>query len=375
MSTAPKSKLFFPFFGNSIGGSHLATLKLIPWLSSRYDITIILHQRGPLSQFLDSKNVDYHLLTYPLCSWFIDGRLGQLVSILYHAVFVRNYVRKSQAAIVHTNDARIHLIWGAALLARDTVHVWHQHSLFPKSRITDFLVRKAHAVFAVSNYIAAKSSDEIRNRVRVSGNPLTLDFQHGNLSKRPERVALGKKVITVASVSNLRPVKRPEFLARIVVELSKLARCRIRLLHLGRVEAGSLEVMKQVWRETGTLVDFDAPGFVENVAGELSEADIMVAAAKNEGFGLTLLEAMAVGVPVFACAGGGHLEIVSNGWNGYLIDVDDPENAARQIFSALSNPREVKQCIQRGCETVQSYHPKECAERLCQCYEELLRQA
>lgn len=374
MSTASKNKLFFPFFGNSIGGSHLATLKLIPWLSSRYDITIILHQRGPLSQLLDSKNIEYHLLTYPLCSWFIDGRLGQLISILYHAVFVRNYVRKSQAAIVHTNDARMHLIWGAASLTHDTVHVWHQHSLFPESRITEFLVRKAQAIFAVSNYIAAKSSDAIRYRIRVSGNPLTLDFQHGNLSKRSERVALGKKVITVASVSNLRPVKRPEFLARIVAELSELLRCRVRLLHLGRVEAGSAEVMQQVWRETGALVDFETPGFVENVAGELSQADIMVAAAKTEGFGLTLLEAMAVGVPVFACAGGGHLEIVSNGRNGYIIDADDPVTAARQIFSALSNPREVQQCVQRGCETVQSYHPKECAERLCKCYEELLRE-
>lgn len=54
-----------------------------------------------------------------------------------------------------------------------------------------------------------------------------------------------------------------------------------------------------------------------------------------ETFGMTILEAMAYGIPAIVPNVGGPIEIVENGYNGYCIDVTDTELVARTIVRVL----------------------------------------
>ena len=56
----------------------------------------------------------------------------------------------------------------------------------------------------------------------------------------------------------------------------------------------------------------------------LRESDVCVISSKSEAFSLSLVEAMAAGLPVIATAVGGMKDIVEG--NGYLVKNDD-ENA------------------------------------------------
>jgi glycosyltransferase involved in cell wall biosynthesis len=58
-----------------------------------------------------------------------------------------------------------------------------------------------------------------------------------------------------------------------------------------------------------------------------------------ETFGLTLLEAMAFGVPVIAPPVGGPVELVDDGINGYLMNSRDGEALARKIIELSNNPQ------------------------------------
>jgi glycosyltransferase involved in cell wall biosynthesis len=60
-------------------------------------------------------------------------------------------------------------------------------------------------------------------------------------------------------------------------------------------------------------------GLQENVQEFLWNADIYVHSALTEGFGLTLLEAMAAGLPVITLDGGGNKILIKNGENGFII--------------------------------------------------------
>ena len=81
----------------------------------------------------------------------------------------------------------------------------------------------------------------------------------------------------------------------------------------GRVRPGNLTVSQGV---TDTAVVYARASLVAN----LSRADVCV-----ETFGLTLLEAMAFGVPVIAPPVGGPAELVQDGVQGYLIDSRDAQ--------------------------------------------------
>jgi len=74
------------------------------------------------------------------------------------------------------------------------------------------------------------------------------------------------------------------------------------------------------------------------VAEELARAGILLAPAPADAFGLSVLEALAAGVPVVACAAGGHLETVGRLPGGTMFPPGDAEAAAAALRSLLPDP-------------------------------------
>jgi glycosyltransferase involved in cell wall biosynthesis len=79
------------------------------------------------------------------------------------------------------------------------------------------------------------------------------------------------------------------------------------------------------------------PGTVGHVEHHLWESNLYLHAALTEGFGLTIVEAMAAGLPVVALDGGGNRDLVENGINGYLIAQPDAKLFAEKIINLLQN--------------------------------------
>ncbi|MCD6569669.1 MAG: glycosyltransferase, partial [Deltaproteobacteria bacterium] len=77
-------------------------------------------------------------------------------------------------------------------------------------------------------------------------------------------------------------------------------------------------------------------GYTHDVIGILANTDVSVlmtnASRIVEGISNSLLESMAVGVPVIASRGGGTDEIIENGVNGILVDPYDTGNLAKGII-------------------------------------------
>ncbi len=63
------------------------------------------------------------------------------------------------------------------------------------------------------------------------------------------------------------------------------------------------------------------------LASAYASADAFIFPSRTETLGLVLLEAMAAGCPVVAANSGGIPDIVTDGENGYLFDVNDPDGA------------------------------------------------
>lgn len=78
-------------------------------------------------------------------------------------------------------------------------------------------------------------------------------------------------------------------------------------------------------------------------------ADIYVTPTRYEGFGLTLLEAMAAGSPIIASDIPVVNEIIWHGQNGWLVPYDDPEGLATGIIRLLDEP-ELRQRLVAGGE-------------------------
>lgn len=76
-------------------------------------------------------------------------------------------------------------------------------------------------------------------------------------------------------------------------------------------------------------------GTIDDVAPLLASLDLFVLASRWEGLPLTLLEAMAAGVPIVATSVDGSAEAVRSGVDGLLVPPDDPGALARAILASL----------------------------------------
>lgn len=82
-------------------------------------------------------------------------------------------------------------------------------------------------------------------------------------------------------------------------------------------------------------------GYKKNIRKYLASADVFVLPSLYEGFGLAVIEAMAMGLPVIATTVGGIPEIISDGIEGYLVEPSNCIALATKILhlSASSETR------------------------------------
>lgn len=80
------------------------------------------------------------------------------------------------------------------------------------------------------------------------------------------------------------------------------------------------------------------PGWCDDVPALLATGDVFVFPSRQEGFPLTLLEAMASGLPVVATRIPGTDEIIADDSMGLLVPVDDAQALADALAATLSQP-------------------------------------
>jgi glycosyltransferase involved in cell wall biosynthesis len=78
----------------------------------------------------------------------------------------------------------------------------------------------------------------------------------------------------------------------------------------------------------------------EKIVDYYRQADLFVTATTWEGMPNTVLEGMACGLPVVATRASGLDQLVKDGCNGYLVDINDPSALAERLADLINNPHE-----------------------------------
>ena len=96
------------------------------------------------------------------------------------------------------------------------------------------------------------------------------------------------------------------------------------------------------------------PGYVQQPARLLQDADLMVLPSHTEGLPNAALEALAMQVPVLATNVGGTPEVISDGDTGMLIPSRSPERIAAGIIDFLDHRAKWQRWAERGLQTVEN---------------------
>ncbi|PSB25600.1 glycosyltransferase family 4 protein [Stenomitos frigidus] len=102
-----------------------------------------------------------------------------------------------------------------------------------------------------------------------------------------------------------------------------------------------------------------------------SAADVLVAPSLHEGFGLTLLEAMACGTPVITANCSAMPEVAGDA--GILVDPNDSQAIANAVTHLHNDPAFYQSLVVKGLDRAKQFTWENTAAQVAQVYEQLLR--
>ena len=127
------------------------------------------------------------------------------------------------------------------------------------------------------------------------------------------------------------------------------------------------EMLERLVRDMHMENAVSMPGIQKDVCSYLQKADIYVSASLTEGLPLSILEAMACGLPVVATDAGGTVDIVSTGTNGIVVAKNNLDAMVDALDTMIADEAMRKQYAERSLRIAKEWSIENCVRG----YEEL----
>lgn len=347
-------------------------------------LTCYFRHRGVLAEELVQAGLRVRHLRKDVVSSRFGRRLRWLllpVVALESAVFVlrlARLIRSERIDVVHSHTFSANL-WGriANLLAGRRGMITTEHTKRNRADesvkrivVNRLLVPLTDRVVAVSEEVAAAVARLQRVPARklvVVPNGVPLGDGAGSAPRAREAGEAGE--VTIAAIGRLAPEKRLDLLLRAVALCRQQVPALRCLLIGGGRELGRLTALT---RELGLEAAVEFTGEQRDVRRYFPNLAAVVNSSEREGLPLSLLEALAAGVPVVATDVGGNREIVRDGVTGILVPPDDAPALAAGICAVLADPARARRLAAAGRSLVRERYSQEAATRRYELlYEEL----
>ena len=200
----------------------------------------------------------------------------------------------------------------------------------------EFSINNSDVVTAVSNDLKKTTNKlfNIKKDIQVIYNFIDTEKYDKAHEQKCRRIAVAKPEERILThISNFRPVKRVEDVVEIFYRVQKEIPSKLLLIGEGpdRVKAEKLVEKYKISERVLFL------GNSSEVSKILCYTDIFLLPSQTESFGLAALEAMAAKSAVISTNTGGLPEVNIHGETGYLSNLGDVDNMAKNAISILKD--------------------------------------
>jgi glycosyltransferase involved in cell wall biosynthesis len=133
-----------------------------------------------------------------------------------------------------------------------------------------------------------------------------------------------------------------------------------------------IDIMKALASERGIASQVLFLGPKPNEEVRRMRSSIFAMPSLIEGFGIVFLEMMMAGIPVIGGRTGGTVELITDGYNGFLVEPGDVIELADKILSLANNQILREKFITTGKETVLQYTTDQMVERTITLYRKVI---
>jgi glycosyltransferase involved in cell wall biosynthesis len=328
---ARKPRLLILITLSELGGAQTAVSLLLPGLADRFEVTLAAQGSGPLQNAAKAADVPFVELRHvrrAIHPWHDALALAELVRLcrklrpdIVHAHSSKTGVLGRLAAWLARVPVRVFTVHGWSFAAygglAGRLYLWIERLMRP---LTTTVVCVAEATRTQG--IAARACELARTVVIHNAVDVGSFGGRAHAGGPPCIVGVGRFAYPkdFASLIDALTLVGGDYRAALVGDGPELAEVA------ASVEARGLSSRIELLGARG------------DVAGVLGRSDIFVLSSLSEGFPVSILEAMAAGLPVVATAVGGVAEAVVDGETGLLVPAADPDALAEALDRLVADP-------------------------------------
>ena len=342
-----KLKILFVHGITEIGGAEVELLRMLGPLSDLgYHPIIACPAGGPLVQELVRRNIEHYTVVMP--AWHkIRGYMQRASS----ASQLQKIIRNAHPVAVHVND-----IWWVPQTLRaagdlQVPIVAHVRQEIEPRKARHYELANADLLLAVSSHIRDSLINGGIPAARVMTVYSGLDLKGITVEASPIQIrskfGIPKDVPLLGTLASIFTRKGHAVMLKSLPRiLSSFPDTHYFIIGTG--DADYEAVLRSQVKDLGLENRVHFVGFQESVFGFLAAFNVYVHPVLMEGFGLAVLEAMAMGRPVVATATGGLPEVVRHGETGLLVPPGDEIALAEAIVALLRDPERADSMGQAG---------------------------
>jgi Glycosyltransferase len=314
-----------------------------------------LNQRGQIS----------HLICRPNSAVYERARQKNIVIFpvrmkgefdLSAAFKIARKIKEEKYDIVHSHTSHAHslVMWASLLLRKKPVRI--------VSRRVDFSIFR-HNFFGMNRYKYTKGADHIiavahkvkdvliqdgipSEKVSVVHSGSDMDrFQGIHGDHLFQEFSLTPHASILGNIGYLVGHKGQKYLVQAMAKVVQ----KFPEAHLLIVGKGELEKeLKDLTAHLGLNKHITFTGFRSDVGAFMNIFDMLVVSSTGEGLTATIIDALALEIPVVTTDAGGVPEIITNGETGIIVPQADPDALAQGIIWTLNNYDKAKEMAKRG---------------------------
>ena len=328
----------------TFGGSGVVATELGKALADKGHSLHFITYRQPARLDSFHENIYYHevrFTNYPLFEYapYESALASKMVDViqfekldLLHVHYAIPHAASAYLAKQILKEQNIEIPVITTLHGTDITLVGKDSTYAP---VVAFSINQSDGVTAVSENLREETYKHFKISQDIRVIPNFVDFrrfQHSNKDHFKKAIAPhGEKLLM--HTSNFRKVKRIQDVIKMFVLVQREIPAKLLLVGDGPER----QAMELLCRETDVCDHVRFLGKQEAVEELLAVSDLFVLPSETESFGLAALEAMACHVPVISSNTGGIPEVNIDGKTGFLSNVGDVEDMAKNALKLLTN--------------------------------------
>ena len=351
-------------------GASIHTIRWVNSLSKRSDLLIKLVSQEKLIDDLSEK-VTFNLL--PFSGWS---------GYIFNFFKLKKIIRDWKPDLIHANYATGYGLTANLLNFHPLVlSAWGSDIFeFPKKsfihrKLLELNLNNADIISSTSKIMAKEIKNFAKNK-NVKITPFGIDT---NQFKK-KKICSNDEKITIGTIKNLSKIYGIDILIKgfaiayeelLKSDVALAKKMRLKIVGSGEQKEMLLGLIYSLGLKGVTIIKDRVKHHL--VPLEMEEISIFCALSRQESFGVAVLEASALGIPVITSNRGGLPEVVIDGVTGIIIDRLDPKYASEAIIKLVRDQESRKILGSNGKKFVNyRFNWNESVEIMYQIYQSLL---